>query len=316
MIAAFNHRPICIMGPTGVGKTALALELARRLPVAIISVDSAMVYRGMNIGTAKPSSKVLAEIPHRLLDICEPTEIYSAARFRNDALKEIERAFRQGLIPLLVGGTGLYFRALEDGLSLLPGADQTLRERLAEEARLCGWPGLHARLAHIDPSAAARIHPNDPQRIQRALEVYELSGKTLSQWCAEPSRQACPYSLTKLVLAPEDRGKLYKGLGLRFLRMLERGLLDEVWALQERGTLLRSHPAARIVGYREVLAFFDRDLDYDSMKEQAILSTRRLAKHQITWFRAETDALWIAAEGPAVLAQVLNYANKSPTLLV
>ncbi|MGH8603491.1 MAG: tRNA (adenosine(37)-N6)-dimethylallyltransferase MiaA, partial [Gammaproteobacteria bacterium] len=196
MNAAFNHRPICIMGPTGVGKTALALELARRLPVAIISVDSAMVYRGMNIGTAKPSSKVLAEIPHRLLDICEPTEIYSAARFRNDVLKEMERAFRQGLIPLLVGGTGMYFRALEDGLSLLPGADQTLRERLAQEARLYGWPGLHARLAHIDPSAAARIHPNDPQRIQRALEVYELSGKTLSQWCAEPSRQTCPYSLT------------------------------------------------------------------------------------------------------------------------
>ncbi|MGH8603761.1 MAG: tRNA (adenosine(37)-N6)-dimethylallyltransferase MiaA, partial [Gammaproteobacteria bacterium] len=221
-----------------------------------------------------------------------------------------------GLIPLLVGGTGMYFRALEDGLSPLPGADQALRERLAKEATLCGWAGLHARLAQIDPSAADRIHPNDPQRIQRALEVYERSGKALSQWCAEPSRQACPYSLTKIVLAPEDRGNLYARLERRFLRMLEQGLLDEVWALQERGSLQKNHPAARIVGYREVLAFFQRTLDYDSMKEQAILSTRRLAKRQITWFRAETDALWIAAEGPAVLARVLNYVNKSPKLLV
>lgn len=304
------------MGPTGVGKTALALALARRLPVAIISVDSAMVYRGMNIGTAKPNSKVLAEIPHRLVDICDPTEVYSAARFRHDCLQEMEYAFRQELIPLLVGGTGMYFRALEHGLSLLPAANQALRERLAREATLCGWASLHARLAQIDPCAADRIHPNDPQRIQRALEVFELSGKALSQWCAEPSRQACPYFLTKIVLAPEDRRNLYADLGVRFSRMLDRGLLDEVWALRERGSLQQSHPAARIVGYREVLAFFERALDYDSMKEQAILSTRRLAKRQITWLRAETDALWIAAEGPAVLARVLNYVNKSPTLLI
>ncbi|MGH8578964.1 MAG: tRNA (adenosine(37)-N6)-dimethylallyltransferase MiaA [Gammaproteobacteria bacterium] len=316
MVSASNQRAICVMGPTGVGKTALALELAQRLPVAIISVDSAMVYRGMNIGTAKPNSKILAEIPHRLVDICDPTEVYSAARFRNDCLQEMEHAFRQGLIPLLVGGTGMYFRALEVGLSRLPEADQALREHLAEEAAVYGWAGLHARLAQMDPCAADRIHPNDPQRIQRALEVYELSGKTLTQWCAEPSRQACPYSLTKIVLAPEDRGTLYAGLEPRFLRMLERGLLDEVRALQERGSLQKSHPAARIVGYREVLAFFDRALDYDSMKEQAILSTRRLAKRQITWCRAERGALWIAAEDPGVLARVLNYVNKSPTLLV
>ncbi|MGH8657413.1 MAG: tRNA (adenosine(37)-N6)-dimethylallyltransferase MiaA [Gammaproteobacteria bacterium] len=316
MTPASNQRAICVMGPTGVGKTALALDLARRLPVAIISVDSAMVYRGMNVGTAKPNSQVLTEIPHRLVDICDPTEVYSAARFRTDCLQEMEHAFRQGLIPLLVGGTGLYFRALEDGLSLLPEPDQGLRKRLAEEATVYGWAGLHARLAQIDPGAADRIHPNDPQRIQRALEVYELSGKTLSQWCTEPSRRSCPYSLTKIVLAPEDRGNLYARLKLRFLRMLKEGLLDEVWALRERGALQKSHPAARLVGYREVLAFFDRALDYDSMKEQAILSTRRLAKRQITWFRAETEPLWIAAQGPAVLAQVLSYVNKSSTLLV
>lgn len=316
MVSAPNQRAICVMGPTGAGKTALALELARRLPVAIISVDSAMVYRGMNIGTAKPNSKILAEIPHRLVDICDPTEVYSAARFRNDCLQEMEHAFRQGLIPLLVGGTGMYFRALEHGLSLLPGADQALRKRLAEEAMLYGWAGLHARLAQIDRCAADRIHRNDPQRIQRALEVYELSGKTLTQWCAEPSRQACAFSLTKIVLAPEDRKNLYARLELRFLHMLEQGLLDEVWALQDRGSLQKSYPAARIVGYREVLAFFERALDYDSMKEQAILSTRRLAKRQITWCRAETGALWIVAEGRAALARVLTYVNKNPTLLV
>lgn len=286
-----DHRPraVFLMGPTAAGKTALACLLAERHPLGLVSVDSALVYRGLDIGSAKPDAATLARYPHALIDIRDPAEPYSAAEFRTDALAAMRRLVEMGKTPLLVGGTGLYFRALERGLSTLPEADPTLRARLAGEAAEHGWGALHARLARLDPLAAARIRPSDPQRIQRALEVIELSGRPLSSQQGA-ARMRLPYRVLKLALIPADRTPLHARIATRFDAMLAAGFLDEVRRLRERGDLQRDLPALRAVGYRQAWAHLDGVSDAAGFRSQAIAATRQLAKRQITWLRSELDA--------------------------
>ena len=301
------------MGPTASGKSDLALVLAQHLPCEIISVDSAMVYRGMDIGTAKPERAVLASVPHHLIDIRDPSEPYSAAQFRADALRVMAGITRAGRIPLLVGGTGLYFRALERGLSVLPGADAEVRARLNAEGEAQGWAALHARLAEVDPAAAARIHPNDPQRIQRALEVYELSGVPMSTLQTGGDGERFPYTPLKLVLSPPERELLQVRIARRFRRMLEQGLEDEVRALYERGDLAPALPSLRAVGYRQMWEFLAGEIDCDEMERRAIIATRQLAKRQLTWLRAEPDARWFDSEAADLLAAALKYCRTATT---
>lgn len=292
---------VCLMGPTAAGKTALTVALARRLPLAVISVDSALVYRGMDIGTAKPSADILAEVPHRLLDICDPAEVYSAARFRDDALREMAEIRAAGAIPFLVGGTLLYFRALLRGLSPLPDASPALRARLETEAAREGWVRLHRRLADVDPLAAARIHPQDPQRIQRALEVYELTGQPISSLQRQgPEGASFPFRPLKLVLTPEDRGELHARIERRFDAMLAAGLEDEVRRLWARGDLSAELPALRAVGYRQMLKYVIGEYSYSAMRERGIFATRQLAKRQLTWLRKEGDCHWLSCGSRAV----------------
>ena len=279
------------MGPTASGKTDLAIYLTEHFPVDIISVDSAMVYRGLDIGSAKPSDEELAKAPHRLIDIVDPLEIYSAAQFRIDALKEIETIIKAGRIPLLVGGTMLYFRALLQGLSELPAADDATRLKLEQQARELGWEKMHQRLAEVDPEAAARIHPNDPQRIQRALEVYEVTGIAMSHLQKTQKSEPFPYQVLKLALMPSERVVLHQRIEKRFSQMLEQGLIDEVKALLERGDLHEDLPAIRAVGYRQVWDYLADRMDYTEMKERGVIATRQLAKRQFTWLRSEKDLI-------------------------
>ena len=288
---------IFIMGPTASGKTDLAIELARRLPVDVISVDSALVYRDMDIGTAKPSSEELAKAPHRLIDIVDPTEAYSAARFREDALREMAAITAAGRIPLLAGGTMLYFRALEQGLSNLPQADEAIRQQLLDEAEKVGWPAMHARLATVDPAAARRIHPNDPQRIQRALEVHAVTGRPLTELQQERPEPALPYRPVKLVQSPWSREELRERIALRFKRMLELGFEQEVRDLLEKYDLSPDLPSMRSVGYRQMLGYIRGDLDYEEMVTTGITATRQLAKRQMTWLRREKNAIWLKQNG-------------------
>ena len=289
------------MGPTASGKTVLAMELVQKFPCDIISVDSALVYRGMNIGTAKPTARELAAAPHRLIDICDPDESYSAARFREDALHEMEQISRQGRIPLLVGGTMLYFRALEQGLSQLPQADAAVRERLLAQAGELGWQAMHDRLAVIDPAAAVRIHPNDPQRIQRALEVYEISGKSMTELQQLHSKPTLPYSLIKLVQAPWSREILRERIARRFDLMLQQGFENEVRELVKCYALTPDLPSMRSVGYRQMLMYLQADYSYEEMREKGITATRQLAKRQLTWLRKEQGAVWLKQDDePAV----------------
>ena len=253
---------VCLMGPTAAGKTDLAVTLVEQLPMDIISVDSVMVYRGMDIGSAKPDSATLARAPHRLIDIRDPAEAYSAAQFREDALREMAEISGEGRFPLLVGGTMLYFRALLSGLSSLPSADAEIRTRLEAEAEVEGWASLHRRLAEVDAAAATRIHPNDPQRIQRALEVYELTGVPLSELQQQQQvDQALPYRIIKLAVAPADRSILHQRIAQRIEQMLREGLVEEVESLRQRGDLHLDLPALRAVGYRQVWEFLDGDID-------------------------------------------------------
>ncbi len=298
---------IFLMGPTASGKTGLAVALAQYLPCEIISVDSALVYRSMDIGTAKPDAETLARVPHWLIDICDPADSYSAARFRADAQVAMAKIRAKGKIPLLTGGTGLYFRALERGLSALPPADPALRARLNEDAQRLGWVALHDRLAELDPASAARIHPHDPQRIQRALEVCLLAGQPMSQ-LLQQERQASPVcTAVKLVIAPTDRNALRQRIRERFSAMLARGLLEEVRALRARGDLHLALPSMRAVGYRQVWQHLDGQLDFATMAEQAIIATGQLAKRQLTWLRAEPDAHWLDALDNRLLPQALAY---------
>jgi tRNA dimethylallyltransferase len=298
------------MGPTASGKTALAVELVKRYPMDIISVDSALVYRGMNIGTAKPGADVLAVAPHRLIDIRDPSEAYSAADFREDALLAMAEITKRGRIPLLVGGTFLYFRALQNGLSDMPAADPAIRARLEAVACRDGWEALHARLAAVDPESADRIHATDPQRIQRALEVYELTGKTMSALHAQSTARDFPYRVLKLALIPEDRLLLHEQIAIRFQQMLADGLLKEVKKLFERSELSADLPAMRAVGYRQVWRYLSGQLAYEAMVEQAIIATRQYAKRQLTWLRSESDLERLAAGNSDILDRICRQLDE------
>jgi len=288
-----DTRPLAIflMGPTASGKTAFALRIAQRFRCELISVDSALVYRGLDIGSAKPDAATLAQHPHRLIDIRDPSQAYSAADFRADALREMRAITAAGGVPLLVGGTGLYFRSLQHGLSVLPEADPALRARLSDEARSSGWAALHARLAMLDPPAAARIRVGDTQRIQRALEVIELTGKPLSaQQGGMPQRFG--WRVLKLALVP-PRALLHERIAQRMDAMLAAGFIDEVRALRARGDLDPELPALRAVGYRQVWQHLAGDYDLAQCRDRAIFATRQLAKRQTTWLRSELDARWL-----------------------
>ena len=309
---SIDRRPpvIALMGPTASGKTAFALECAQRLGGEIISVDSALVYRGLDIGAAKPTADERARVPHHVLDIREPWQPYSAADFAADARAALDDISARGQLPVLAGGTGLYFRALLEGLSAMPAADAGVRAALLEEACERGWAALHAELARVDPEAARRIHATDAQRIQRALEVYRISGRGISAWRAEPAAARLPYRVLKLVLAPRDRGVLHARIEARFDAMLAAGFLDEVRTL--RGLpALHDHPAPlelpaiRAVGYRQAWEYLDGHGDAAGFRERGIAATRQLAKRQFTWLRGELDARWF---DPAVDADRLSRA--------
>ena len=283
---------IFLMGPTASGKTALAIELAKRLPCDIISVDSALVYRGMDIGTAKPTAAEQAQAPHRLLDLIDPTEAYSAADFRRDALREIESIVAQGRIPLLVGGTMLYYKALLEGLSPLPAADPIIRQAIETEAEQIGWDALHAQLQQIDPVSAARIHPNDPQRLSRALEVYRISGKTLTELTQTKGEQL-PYRTLQFAIAPTDRELLRQRIAERYQLMLSQGFEQEVQALYQRGDLHADLPSIRCVGYRQMWEYLEGKMSYDEMAYRGIVATCQLAKRQMTWLRGWENVTWL-----------------------
>jgi tRNA dimethylallyltransferase len=286
-----DRRPLAIflMGPTASGKTALACELADQFPLDLISVDSALVYRGLDIGSAKPDSATLRKHPHRLIDIRDPAQPYSAADFRGDALREMQSITRTGRVPLLVGGTGLYFRALQSGLSDLPEADPELRERLREEGESIGWAAMHERLSQRDPAAGLRIGSADAQRIQRALEVIELTGEPMSGLqAAQP--KLFSYRVLKLALVPDDRAALHARIAERFDAMLSAGFVNEVVRLRARGDLHRDLPAMRAVGYRQAWQHLDGEFDAAELRNRGVFATRQLAKRQLTWLRSEIDA--------------------------
>jgi len=286
-----RHPPaIFLMGPTASGKTALAVSLVERFPLEIISVDSALVYRGMNIGTAKPDTATLVRAPHHLLDIRDPTEAYSAAAFCSDAGRLMADIVARGRVPLLVGGTMLYFRALLQGLDDLPQADAGVRKTLAEEAAARGWPALHAELAEIDPATAARLMPNDAQRIGRALEIFRLTGTPMSALLRRAHAEL-PHRVLQLALIPSDRVVLHQRIAARFDAMLAEGLLDEVDTLRRSYALNADLPSMRAVGYRQAWACLDGDIDLKGLRDQGIAATRQLAKRQLTWLRSWPDAV-------------------------
>ena len=287
----YDSRPLAIflMGPTASGKTALACALSDAFPLGLISVASALVYRGLNIGSAKPDAATLARYPHELIDIRDPAQPYSAADFAADATAAMTRVAAQGRVPLLVGGTGLYFRALQRGLSELPEADPAVRERLAVEAADIGWAAMHARMAAVDPAAGERIRPGDVQRIQRALEVMALTGRPITELQNAP-RKPFPWRVLKLALLPGQRATLHERIALRFDAMLADGFLDEVRGLKARGDLHADLPAIRAVGYRQAWEFLDGQGDAQNFRDRGIYATRQLAKRQVTWLRSELDA--------------------------
>lgn len=301
---------IFLMGPTASGKTDLALSLVKHLACDIISVDSAMVYKQMDIGTAKPSKDILAQIPHRLIDIRDPANPYSAAQFCQDALAEIKTIHAAGRIPLLVGGTMLYFHTLQQGISDLPSANPEVRTRLNLEAEQIGWKAMHQRLTEIDPVSAQRIHFNDPQRIQRALEVYEISGKTMTEWYAKKPAQAWSYPTIKIILSPTERHILHDKIAQRFQIMLSQGFIEEVRGLFERGDLNLDLPAIRSVGYRQVWNYLIGKLNKEEMTEQAIIATRQLAKRQLTWLRTQKDAIWFDSQEQNITSTVSIIRSK------
>ena len=308
---------IFLMGPTASGKTDLAMELCKVLPCELISVDSALVYRGMDIGTAKPSKEQLAEFPHRLVDILDPSQSYSAADFRTDALAAMAEITARGKIPLLVGGTMLYFKALLDGLADMPAADAGIRAELEAQAAAHGWQALHDQLAVVDPVSAARIHPNDPQRLIRALEVYRVSGLSMTAHreqqtaqttdAAASGRPQLPYTVANLAIAPADRKVLHDRIATRFSNMLDQGFLDEVLALRSRGDLHPGLPSIRAVGYRQVWDHLDAKLTFAEMQERGIIATRQLAKRQFTWLRSWEDLNWLDSLACDNLPRALKY---------
>ena len=307
---------IFLMGPTASGKTDLALQLADALPCEIISVDSALIYRGMDIGSAKPNAEILQKYPHHLIDILDPAQSYSAAQFRDDALQAMADITARGRIPLLVGGTMLYFKALTEGLAAMPSADPVVRARLEQQAASEGWAALHAQLQRIDPVSAQRIHPNDPQRLLRALEVWHISGQTMTQLRAKQSLEKqqllasngahLPYNVATFAIAPQQRSVLHERIAQRFQQMLEQGFIAEVEALRQRGDLHIDLPSIRAVGYRQAWAYLDGEYAYDDMIERGIIATRQLAKRQFTWLRSWDDVEWLDSLSCNKMSQVLK----------
>jgi len=288
---------IFLMGPTASGKTALAINLRKTLPVELISVDSALIYKGMDVGTAKPTAEEQAQAPHRLLDILDPAQAYSAADFRRDALAEMAEITAAGRIPLLVGGTMLYFKALLEGLSPLPSADPEVRAKIEQQAAEQGWDVLHQQLQSIDPVAAARIHPNDPQRLSRALEVFFISGKTLTD-LTQTSGDALPYQVHQFAIAPASRELLHQRIEQRFHQMLASDFEAEVRALFARGDLHTEMPSVRCVGYRQMWSYLEGEISHDEMVYRGICATRQLAKRQMTWLRGWKEVHWLDSEQP------------------
>lgn len=293
------------MGPTASGKTAYAMALYDKYPIDIISVDSALIYRGMDIGSAKPTKEEQLKYPHKLIDICDPAESYSAANFRHDAIVEIEKSLSNGRTPLLVGGTMLYFKALIEGLSPLPAANSDIRDQIEEKANRLGWQAIHEELKKVDPVSAQRIHPNDPQRLNRALEVYLITGKSLTELTKE-SGDALPYNIMQLAIMPEDRAELHQRIEQRFLQMLDQGFEDEVKKLMQRSDLHLNLPSIRCVGYRQMWEYLNGDTSYDEMVFKGICATRQLAKRQITWLRGwKQSIIWLNNDNiDSVLKQI------------
>ena len=298
---------IFLMGPTASGKTGAAVDLVSKLPVELISVDSALVFRDMNIGTAKPDAGTLAKAPHHLIDIINPTSAYSAANFRADALKLMAEITARGKVPVLVGGTMLYFKALEGGLGGLPEANPAIRARLDLEAAQIGWSAMHAKLASIDPETASRLMPNDMQRIQRALEVHAVTGKTMTTLFAEQTSEALPYNLLKISLIPSERKVLHARIAARFEAMLKAGFLDEVKALIKKyPSLTPESTSMRCVGYRQALERLAGQYDDAELRDRGIFATRQLAKRQLTWLRGMDDVVEIDCLKPDLHAIVLQ----------
>ena len=284
-----------LMGPTASGKTELAIRLRQKYPIEIISVDSALIYKGMDIGTAKPDAREQELAPHRLIDILDPSESYSAADFRRDALKEMNDIVAEGKIPLLVGGTMLYYKALLEGLSPLPAADPEIRQQIEKEAIELGWDALHEQLKAIDPVSAERIHPNDPQRLSRALEVYRISGKTLTE-LTKTKGEPLPFRVKQFAIAPKERAELHRRIELRFEKMVENGFEDEMKALYARKDLHPDLPSIRCVGYRQMWDYLDGNCTLDEAIFRGVCATRQLAKRQITWLRSWDDLTWLDSE--------------------
>jgi len=302
---------VAIMGPTASGKTASALAIAARIPSEIISVDSALVYRGMDIGTAKPTRAELAAVPHHLIDIIDPLDSYSVAQFRTATLQLVDEIVARGKLPLLVGGTMLYFKGLADGLDALPGADPALRAQLEDAAARIGWPAMHAKLAVLDPETAARLAPADAQRIQRALEICTLAGKPMSELLALRDKTELPFELLPLALEPSDRAVLHKRIERRFDIMLDEhaddNLITETERLRRRGDLHPGLPSMRCVGYRQAWEYLDGTIDYKTMRETGIIATRQLAKRQLTWLRSMPDRVVVDCLGPDPAAEILAH---------
>ncbi|MDR6201529.1 tRNA (adenosine(37)-N6)-dimethylallyltransferase MiaA [Paraburkholderia graminis] len=299
----------CLLGPTASGKTAAALALAAQRPIEIISVDSALVYREMDIGTAKPTAEERAVAPHHLIDIVDPANAYSAAEFRADALRLTAEIHARGRLPLLVGGTMLYYKALTQGLNDLPAADANVRAQLDADAARDGWPALHARLAAVDPATAARLAPNDSQRIQRALEVFMLTGEAMSTLLAAPARTddaAADWRFVPIALEPSDRSVLHARIERRFDAMLENGFVDEVVKLRERGDLSPEMPSMRCVGYRQVWEYLDGAVDYPTMRDKGVFATRQLCKRQLTWLRSMDERVVVDCCDREATARVLE----------
>ena len=295
------------MGPTASGKTGAAVALYSRLPVELISVDSALVFQGMDIGTAKPDAETLRQAPHHLIDIIPPTSAYSAANFRTDALRLMADITKRGKVPLLVGGTMLYFKALQGGLSNLPEADPDVRRQIEQEAAQIGWPAMHAKLAQVDPQTAARLQPNDVQRIERALEVYQLTGQNMTALHQASTGDALPYRLLKIALVPSERKVLHERIALRFDQMLADGFVDEVSALlQKYPELSADSTAMRCVGYRQALEYLDGQYDINELRDRGIFATRQLAKRQLTWLRGMDDIVEIDCLHPDLHALVMH----------
>lgn len=300
---------VCLMGPTASGKTNIACELVKLFPFEIISVDSALIYREMNIGTAKPEKNILAQAPHHLIDVLDPSESYSAAEFCKDTNQLIKEIQQRGNMPLLVGGTMMYFRALQQGLSALPEADEMLRNKFLKEAETLGWPAMHSKLQAVDPLTALRIHPHDSQRIQRALEVFELTGKPLSAFYANQTNQP-PRRYCNIALMPANRAWLHERIALRFNQMIADGFIEEVRTLLEKWQLTAKHPSMRSVGYRQAMSYLNNEIDFEALIATGIAATRQLAKRQLTWLRHWPDCEYVEPQNGNVTREIMVIIKK------